>query len=331
MSDVAKLAGVSTMTVSRVLNENVNVTEETRKRVTAAVEKLQYRRNEIARSLREKSSRQIGILVPNLYDPFFATCAHAISRVAKEHNYSVVLSTTDEDARTEYEEASRMLRRNVDGLIVIPALPHKGEAGLKAREFEHLPIVAVDRPLEGSQCDRLLVQNKHGAQAGVEHLIQLGHKHIAFYGLAMPLYTLRMRRQGYEAAMKAAGLELNVSLLSDDPQDTLTALRNTLASKTPPTAIFGSNNLVTRHLLHSLYTLGLHAPESIALVGFDDFETAELIRPGITVVRQPVQSMGRMAAELLFSRLAKGGKDASVKRMMLPVELVVRGSCGARV
>ena len=331
MSDVAKLAGVSTMTVSRVLNENVNVTEDTRKRVMAAVDKLQYRRNEIARSLREQTSRQIGILVPNLYDPFFATCAHLISLVAKEHNYSVVLSTSDEDPRTEYDEASRMMRRNVDGLIVIPAIPQKGGPGLRDKEFEHLPIVSLDRPLEGSRCDRLLVQNKHGAQSGVEHLLELGHKNIAYFGLSRPLYSIRMRLQGYEAAMNAAGLKPNISHVSDVPQDTLTALRNTLASKTPPTALFGSNNLVTRHLLHSLYTLGLHAPDDLALVGFDDFETADLMRPGITVVRQPVESLGRLAAEILFSRLAKGGDQPTPKRMMLPVELVIRGSCGAKI
>jgi LacI family transcriptional regulator len=331
MSDVAKLAGVSTMTVSRVLNENVNVTEDTRQRVMAAVEKLQYRRNEIARSLREQTSRQIGILVPNLYDPFFATCAHSISLVAKEHAYSVVISTSDEDARTEYDEASRMIRRNVDGLIVIPAIPVKGGPGLKDPEFQYLPIVALDRPLEGTRCDRLLVQNKHGAQSGVEHLIDLGHKNIAFFGLARPLYSLKMRQQGYEAAMNAAGLMLNISQVSDALQDTLAALRKTLSSRTPPTALFGSNNLVTRHLLHSMYTLGLHAPDSIALVGFDDFETAELMRPGITVVRQPVESLGRLAAEVLFARLAKGGDEPTPKRIMLPVELVIRGSCGAKV
>jgi LacI family transcriptional regulator len=331
MSDVARLAGVSTMTVSRVLNENVSVTEDTRKRVMAAVEKLQYRRNEIARSLREQTSRQIGILVPNLYDPFFAICAHAISLVAKEHHYSVVISTTDEDPRTESDEASRMMRRNVDGLIVIPAIPQKGQLGLRAAEFEHLPIVALDRPIEGSKCDRVLVQNKHGAQAGVSHLIALGHKHIGFFGLARPLYTLRMRQQGYEAAMKGAGLRLNISHVSDAPEATLAALRKALASSTPPTALFGSNNLVTRHLLHSMFALGLHAPDSIALVGFDDFETADVMRPGITVVRQPVESLGRLAAEILFTRLAKRGNEPAPKRIMLPVELVVRGSCGAKV
>ena len=128
MSDVAKLAGVSTMTVSRVLNGSANVTEEPRQKVFAAIERLRYQPNELARSLREQRSRQIGILVPYLYDPFFATCAHVISTVAKQHSYSVVLSTSNEDPQTEYEEASRMLRRNVEGLIVIPSHLSTGDS-----------------------------------------------------------------------------------------------------------------------------------------------------------------------------------------------------------
>jgi LacI family transcriptional regulator len=331
MSDVAKLADVSTMTVSRVLNENINVSEETRQRVMQAVEQLQYQRNEIARSLREQTSRQIGILVPNLYDPFFATCAHAISLVAKEHRYSVVLSTTDDDPRTEHDEASRMMRRNVDGLIVIPSIPVKGIPSLTGHEFDHLPIVALDRPLEGTRFDRLLVQNKHGAQSGTQHLIELGHSRIAYFGLARSTYTMRTRLQGYEAAMAEASLRPDVHRVSEAAQDTLAAIGKLLASKNPPTAIFCSNNLITRHMLHSLQELGLNPPIPIALVGFDDFETADILRPGITVVRQPVESLGRLAAEMLFSRLAKGGDDPGPKKIMLPVELVIRGSCGAKL
>jgi LacI family transcriptional regulator len=331
MSDVAKLARVSTMTVSRVLNDSANVTEDTRLRVIDAVEKLQYQRNEIARSLREQTSRQIGILIPNLYDPFFATCAHAISVVVKDHAYSMVLSTTDEDPRTEYEQANSMLRRGIDGLVVIPTASVKGMPSLRDAEFERIPIVTLDRPVEGSQYDRVLVQNKTGAQLGVNHLIDLGHKHVAFFGLAGPLYTMRMRQQGYRDAMTAAGLRPDITLVSDVLRDAQSALRETLSSRHPPTALFGANNLITRHLLHSLQALGLHTPDSIALVGFDDFESADLLRPGITVVRQPAESMGRLAGELIFARLAKGGTDAPTKKIMLSVELVVRGSCGSKI
>ena len=331
MSDVAKLAGVSTMTVSRVLNDSATVTEETQLRVTQAIQQLQYQRNEIARSLRDQTSRQIGILIPNLYDPFFATCAHAISVVVKDHAYSMVLSTTDEDPRTEYEQANRMLRRGIDGLVVIPTAAVKGLPSLRDPEFQYLPIVALDRPVEGSQYDRVLVQNQLGAQLGVDHLIELGHKHITFFGLSSTLYTMRMRQQGYRDAMAAAGLHPDVQLVSDVLRDTQTTLRAVLASRHPPTALFSANNLITRHLLHSLQALGLQPPRPLALVGFDDFESADLLRPGITVVRQPAESMGRLAGELIFARLAKGGLGAPTKKMMLSVELVVRGSCGAKI
>jgi LacI family transcriptional regulator len=291
---------------------------------------MQYQRNEVARSLREQTSRQIGILVPNLYDPFFATCAHAISRVAKEHAYSVVLSTSDEDPKAEYDEASRMLRRNVDGLVLIPAIPGKRQSSLMEPEFEGLPIVTLDRPVEGSKFDRLLVQNKRGAEMGTEHLIELGHKRILFVGLQRPLYTMRMRQAGYEEAMVSARLKGQVCLVSEALPDTLAALEPILSGKRPPTAIFCANNLTTRHVLHALHQMGMCPPHPVALVGFDDFETADLMRPGITVVRQPVESMGRLAGELLFSRLGKEGAFAAARRIVLPVELVVRGSCGAK-
>ena len=331
MSDVAKLAGVSTMTVSRVLNNTSNVNEETRARVMQAISQLQYRRNEVARSLREQSSRQIGILVPNLYDEFFASSVHAVSLVAKKHDYSVVISTHDENQSTEYDEICRMMRFNIDGLVVVPAIQLRGTPSLIDKEFEHLPVVTLDRPLLGGHFDQVLIQNKRGAQLGTEHLIQLGHKRILFFRLSRALYTMRRRQQGYMEAMTAAGLRPDVFQVSDAPQDTLAALRSRLASKSPPTALFSANNLLTRYLLDSIHVLGMHPPDPLALVGFDDFEAAGLLRPGVTVVRQPTPYMGRLAGEMLFSRLGKDGDDSPAKRIMLPVELVVRGSCGAEV
>ncbi len=331
MSDVAKLAGVSTMTVSRVLNENLNVTEGMRKKVFAAIEQLRYQPNEVARSLREQRSRQIGIIVPYLSDPFFAICAHAISTVAKEHSYSVVLSTSNEDPATEFAEASRMLRRNVEGLILIPA--HEGEGGslLLRDEFESTPLVTLDRPVEGSRIGSVLVENDRGARVGTEHLLGLGHSRIAYLGLTNELYTMEKRHKGYTAAMTAAGKKPRALFVSGTLEDTAAAIRELLDGKKPVTALFCANNLLTRQALHSLQQLGLHPPEGIALVGFDDFETADLIRPGITVVRQPSEEIGRLAAEMLFERLELGTKPRAARTLVLPVELIVRGSCGAVV
>ena len=331
MSDVAKLAGVSTMTVSRVLNGSANVTDEPRQKVFAAIEKLRYQPNELARSLRDQRSRQIGVIVPYLYDPFFATCSHVISTVAKQHEYSVVLSTSNEDPQTEYDEASRMLRRNVEGLIVIPSHPRTGDSLLLAHEFDRMPIVTLDRPIEGSGFDSLLVENEAGARVGTQHLLSLGHKRITYLGLSDSLYTMSMRHRGYKTAMEMAGLRPAAVICTSSLEDISEKIHKLLASKNKPTALFCANNLMTRHVLHSLQALNVHPPVGIALVGFDDFETADLLRPGITVVCQPVERLGRDAADVLFSRLEEARRPRAGQRTVLPVELLVRGSCGGRL
>lgn len=317
------------MTVSRVLNRNPHVTEDTQKLVLAVVEKLQYQRNELARSLREQRTRQIGILVPNLFDPFFANCAHAVNIVAKQRRYTVVIATTNEDPDDEFAEARRMMNRGVEGIVVIPAA--RSTSRLLSPEFNHMPMVSLDRPLNGSRCDSVLVQNKRGGQLATEHLISLGHKRIACVSLSSHLYTMRMRQQGYKDAMTAAGLKVDVHTVTETPGTTDLVLRELVESKRPPTALFCTNNLVTRHVLHALQALNIHPPDAIALVGFDDFETASLLQPGVTIVQQPVELLGCAAAEALFARLAEGQRDSPPKCIVLPVKLVVRGSCGAKL
>ena len=325
MSDVAKLAGVGTMTVSRVLNGNVHVTEETRSRVLAAIAKLNYVPNEVARSLRDQRTRQIGIIVPNLHDPFFAMCSHSISLVAKERAYSTVITTSDEDPATEFIEAKRMLRRHIEGLIIVPA---SGRSQLRDPEFENTPIVTLDRPLAGSPYDYIVAQNKRGAELGVQHLIEHRHRRIVCLGLSRQLWTMKERFDGYHAAMESAGLMPDAYVLTESQTEMLQTIRVLIGSKNPPTAFFCSNNLIMRNALHAFSTLNVKIPDQVALVGFDDFEMADIIKPAITVVRQPVDVMGRIAAELLFSRLADVNRPNKAKRIVLPVELVVRDSCG---
>jgi LacI family transcriptional regulator len=333
MIDVAKLAGVSVMTVSRVLSDHPSVSDRARAKVLEAVAHLRYQPNELARSLRDKRSRQIGILVPYLYDPFFAACAHVVSTVAQQHSYSVVLSTSNEDPKAEFDEANRMLRRNIEGLVVIPARLGKGKSLLLNDEFGDLPIVALDRPIEGSRFDALVVENERGARTGTEHLVVLGHKRITFLGLTKDLYTMRNRERGYRKGMQFAGLVPQTVELSENMEDTRAAVRQLLSGKTRPTALFCANNLLTRHVLHALQTMNIHPPDTIALVGFDDFDTADLLRPGITTVRQPVEALGRTAAEMLFERLTAGPSvsERPAKKIVLPVDFVIRGSCGAKM
>ena len=325
MSDVAKLAGVGTMTVSRVLNGNVFVSEDTTARVLKAVAQLNYQRNEIARSLREQRTRQIGVIVPNLHNQFFGTCVHAINRVAEEHSYSTMITTSDSHPTAEFTKAKRMLRRHVEGLIIVPAM---GKSQMLDPEFNGTPIVTIDNPVPRSPFDSVVVQNKYGAEIGVQHMIEHRHKRIVFFGSAPTKWSIRQRSEGYRIAMEAAGLKPESHIVSDSMSEMYELIRSLTTRRVPPTAIFCANNLITREVLHVLSKIDLNMPDDISLVGFDDFEMADIMKPAITVVRQPVDVMGRVAAELLFSRLTDSKQPEKPKRIVLPVELVVRNSCG---
>jgi len=328
MSDVARLAGVGTMTVSRVLNGTARVSDETARRVQKAIEQLKYRPNELARVFRGQKSKTIGLIIPYLYDPFFANCAHSVTTVAKERGYSVILTTTDENPDTEFMQAEQMLQRHVDGLVVIPAqrLPSRLTRSMLGRT----PLVAFDRPIGDPAIDVVLVQNTAGSRRIIEHLIEHGHKRIAFMGLSRRLFTINARFVGYRRAMQDAGLEADGYFGCNSEEDTLRTLQNKLHGPDAPTALFTSNTLATRYVLASLMALGVKMPHDLALAGFDDFDLADATAPPLTVVRQPALEMGRVAASLLFERIARSELPQTGNRIVLPVEIVLRRSCGCK-
>ena len=290
MADVARLAGVGTMTVSRVLSGKVPVSEETALRVQKAVEQLAYRPNQLAKAFRGQRSHTIGLIIPYLYDPFFANCAHAATTVAKEHGYSVITTTSNEDPDIEYAEAEQMLQRHVEGLLVIPS--RFRQSRLTKTLFGRTPVVAFDRPVSDPAIDVVLVENTSGARRIVQHLIQHGHKRISFMGLSRTLYTINARYLGYHRAMHEAGLQENVFFGCNSREDTRRTVEELLKEKNRPTAFFTSNNLATRYVFAAMLNLGVKVPVDVALAGFDDFELAELTSPPLTVVRQPAQEIG---------------------------------------
>jgi len=328
MSDVARLAGVGTMTVSRVISGTVRVSAETTQRVQTAIEQLKYRPNELARAFRGQRSRSIGLIIPYLYDPFFANCAHAVTTVAKEHGYSVIITTSMEDPDTEYAEAEHMLERHVDGVVVIPSKFRLTR--LSRALFGKTPVVAFDRPVPDPSWDVVMVQNTAGARRIVEHLIEHGHKRIAYMGLSRSLFTINARFLGYRRAMQDAGFEVDASFECLSEEDTLRILKEKLDGAQPPTAILTSNTLATRFVLAAIAHLGLKIPNDIAFAGFDDFDLAEFTSPPLTVVRQPALEMGRVATSLLFDRIARGEIPQTGNRIVLPVEIVLRRSCGCK-
>jgi len=326
MADVAQLAGVGKMTVSRLLSGSANVSKATAERVQRAIRMLNYQPNELARSLRSVHSKTIALILPYLYDPFFATCAHAISTVATQHGYSVLITTSDEKTEIERKQASLMLRRRIDGMIIIPA-PHSEEY-LRDETFSHTHIVTLDRPAPDSRFDSVVVNNRAGARAGVTHLIEHGHRKIAFLGLNKALFTFQARYGGYKEAMTKAGLEAESYVDCVSQENTITAVHSLLTDADPPTALFAGNNLTMRYMLHALNVLRVEVPGRIALAGFDDFDIADVLQPALTVIRQPVYQIGETAANLLFERIARGQFPAKGHRVVLPLELVIRRSCG---
>jgi LacI family transcriptional regulator len=326
MADVAKLAGVGTMTVSRLLSGSVTVSEATAARIHRAIAELNYQPNEVARALRGLKTRTIGVIVPYLYDPFYAFCAHAIATVAKAHGYSVILTTSTEDPAIEDREASEMLRRHVEGMVIIPA-PQK-KSYLERPEFRSARIVLVDRPSPLARFDSVLVDNEHGAELAVDHLIEHGHQRIVCAGLSKELYTLKLRYKGYRESLARAKLKPEPYLDCSEPRAIAPALAKMLSGPSAPTAVFCANNLTMRYMLLALNELGVAIPKDVAIAGFDDFELAEILSPTLTVVRQPCEEMGRVAAEMLFERLQSEEFAEAGEQRVLPVELVVRRSCG---
>lgn len=328
MSDVARLAGVGTMTVSRVLSGTVRVSTETTQRVQTAIQQLNYRPNVLARAFRGQRSHSIGLIIPYLYDPFFASCAHAVTTVAREHGYSVIITTSNEDPETEYAEVDEMLQRHVDGLLIIPSRVRNSR--LTRSLFGKTPVVAFDRPVSDPSIDTVLVQNAVGSRRVVEHLIEHGHRHITYLALSRSLFTINTRFLGYRRAMQDAGLESSAVFDCTSEEIVEQILKAKMALDAPPTAVVTSNTLVTRYVLGAISRLGLRIPADLAFAGFDDFDLAEFTSPPLTVVRQPAQEMGRVAANLLFDRIARGETPHTGNRIVLPVEIVLRRSCGCK-
>ena len=328
MTDVARLAGVGTMTVSRFLSGTATVSEKTAQRVQTAIKQLNYRPNELARAFRGQRNRSIGIIFPYLYDPFFADCAHAVTVVARERGYTVLMTTSDEEPETEMREIELMLQRNVDGILLIPT--HRRESRLTRSFFGRTPVVAFDRPIADSSFDAVLVQNTSGARQMVLHLIEHGHKRIAFMGINRNLYTIHARLLGYRRAMQDAGLREEFVYECDSEAETERIMSAMLKHEDRPTAIVTSNNLATRYVLNSISHLDLRVPEDFALVGFDDFDLADMIQPPLTVIRQPSLEMGRTATNLLIDRIEQGEIPEAGNRIIMPVEMIVRRSCGCK-
>jgi len=322
MRDVAERAGVSLKTVSRVINAEPGVAIETAAKVGAAIEELGFQRNDLARSLRQgHTSSTIGLVIEDVGNPFYSAIAQAVEQAAREHGCLLITSSCEEDPERERELVRALMRRRVDALILVPA--SHDHAYLPRELGGNTPVVFLDRPPEGIDVDSVLLDNVGGARAAVEHLLAQGHRRIAYVADPDTLYTAAERLAGYRQAMTAAGVEIDPQLVrlgSHDAAQGEAVVRELLAldEDVRPTALFCGNNRHTVGALRALRGLG----DEVALIGFDDFELADLL--GTTVVRHDSQDFGQHAAALAFGRL--DGDDGPPRRVVVETQIVARGS-----
>ena len=321
MSDVASLAGVSLKTVSRVVNGEAGVRPQTAERVMEAVRALGFRRNVIAADFaRGASRRDIGLVIDDVSNPFWAKAARAIEDAATASGRHVITASSDFQPAREHEIIDSLMGHRVDGLIIVP-VGH--DHSYLAREMElGTAMVFLDRPQQRLEADAVTLDDAGGARTAVSHLIAHGHRRIALLAQSLALYTMAERRRGYLEALAAAGIEADPALAAEAEtvDDARVATGALLAADEPPTAIFCANNRMSVGAISAVRASG----QPIALVGFDDLELAEALAVPLTVVRTDAAELGRAGAELLLRRM--DGWDEPPRRVILPTTLVVRGS-----
>lgn len=325
--DVAREAGVSLKTASRVLNNSENVSEEKASRVRAVMEQLGYRPNELARGLKAQRSAAIGMIVPNLSDPFTANAVHGLQELARENGYVVILASSGGDVDVERSEIQTLVGRQIDGLVIAPADSRKDTFGDIIPAGIH--VVTFDQLIRGAELDTVTVTNRSSAQEATEHLVGHGLRRIVAIGARAHLYTCKERVAGYKAGMRAASLLPRVCLVEHEDLLTPEWIAEEVFRLQDADAIFTLNWVCTMLTLRGLRKLGKTASLQIPLFSFDDFDLADMLTPALSVVRQPAEMLGREAARLLFERLK--GRSAKARSLVLPTNLIIRQSCGCKV
>lgn len=326
MRDVAERAGVSAKTVSRVMNDDRYVSAEVRRRVEEAIAELKYVPNLLARTFRSGRDAAIGVAIPDISDPFFATLTREVEQIARSRGVAVFITSLGQNGDEEQSRVEALLGRQLTGLISTPV---SGDQSYLRPWQDRTAIVFIDRPPSRITADSVLEDDQSGAYEATRHLIGHGHRRVAFIGDRVSTTTTARRLEGYRSAMADAGL-------AEDPQ--IVALGYTTTAESgravidllhlaePPTAIFSSNAWCTIGVIPALQRAGRH---DMPLISFGDFPLAEAIQPPPSVLDQDPVAVGRVAATRLFERIDHPGRRLK-RKIILPVPLILRGSCCPR-
>jgi LacI family transcriptional regulator len=325
IKDVARRVGVSTATVSHVINNTRYVSEGLRKKILEAIDELHYHPNAVARSLVKKKTHTIGIIISDILNPFYTAIVRGIEDVTYQSGYNVMLCNSDEDPEKEVLYIQILLERRIDGLVISSAF--RGVVHPLLSKLKMVPLVTIVRKVRGLASDSVFGDNLEGVYQAIRHLIQLGHRRIAIISGPQGLSSGEERFLGYQKALGDRGITADANFIKfgDFKRESgYTLTKEVLQQKEVPTALFVANNQMTIGALNAINELKIRVPKDLSLVSFDDMEWYSFLSPPLTTVEQSPYLMGKTAGETLLQRINK--KRKSIKKIIIPSRLIVRES-----
>lgn len=326
MKDVADRAGVSTTTVSHIINGSRYVSESLRTRVLEAIEALNYRPYGLARSLRTKRSRTVGVLIPDNTNPYFAEMTRQLENAFLDHGYSVIICNTEQDPERELRYLDLLREQAVDAMVFV-STGHDSEA-IEELASQETVCVLLDRQIEMGGLDQIFSDNELGAYLATRHLIELGHRHIVCISGPSGIASTDDRLAGYHRAVGEAGIAAYVYPGDFRLESGYAAYRQFRAQEPAPTAVFASNDLMAFGVMHGAASDRLQVPRDLSVVGFDDIQMASYSVPALTTIRQAKNSLVEQTVERILTRLAAKDSQEPIREVLSP-ELVVRESTAA--
>ena len=326
IKDVAKLAGVHPSTVSRVINDDPRISEKTKKKILLIVNKLRYTPNAIARGLKTKRTYTLGMLIPDITNPFFAEIARGVEDVANKNNFNVILCNTDDKLKKERIYLQILRGKRVDGLILGTA--HVKDKSILELEMKKFPYILISRNIEGLDKNCIIVDDVEGGMMATEYLIKLGHRRIAHITGPLKTRSALNRLKGYKLALKKYKIKYQEELVEEGDfriKGGYQAMKKFLKLLEPPRAIFAANDLLALGAMQAIQKKNFHIPEDFSVVGFNDIELASFVYPALTTIRQPMLEMGELAVKMLLRIIEEG--EFNQRRVILQPKLIIRESC----
>lgn len=327
--DVAREAGVSQATVSRVINNNPGVSPSMRERVLKAMQQLGYSPNASARALTTGRTNLLGLMVSNITNPFYPEVVQAVAAAALRHGYNLVLCNAAEEPRLQARYLQLLMEQRVAG-IILSSLLSSSRAFVEPLVAMKQPIVLINRVMDGLSVDSVVIDNVAGGGLATEHLVELGHREIAYVGGRPDTSTNRDRFRGYRSALKKHGIELNRRLVTMGDYSRSSgyqAMRSLLKGGRPPTAAVCADDTLAFGCLDALFDGGLGSPDDLAIIGFDDSPLSSMRQIGLSSIRAPMEEMGEVAVSLLLDRIS-GQRAGRAKRVVFAANLIHRSTCG---